>query len=169
MVLLLQSHINFFSLCSINFFLLTRLSHLEFVDHVFSAIILVLCAGISSYLCFGYTSKKSRETFIGLILLTMLGFQLFHLLRAALYVPATQFLVFNKAFHRTDCLESVKGKLWINLNFEYRRRCRIPRFYPATESFSISIFVSTFEYFLTNLHFHRQLTPNNFLLISNFF
>ena len=76
---------------------------------MFSAIILVLCAGISSHLCFGYSTKKSREAFIGLILLIMMGFQLFHLLRAALYVPASQFSVFNKEFHRTDCLESVKG------------------------------------------------------------
>lgn len=88
----------------------------EFVDHVFSAVILVLCAGVSSHLCFGYSSKKARETFIGLILLTMLGFQLFHLLRAALYVPATQFSVFNKSFHRTDCLESVKGNNPIKSN-----------------------------------------------------
>ena len=105
---------------SLIFFLLICFFRTEFVDHVFSAIILVLCAGISSHLCFGYSSKKSKETFIGLILLTMLGFQLFHLLRAALYVPATQFLVFNKAFHRTDCLESVKGiscLLLLHLNF----------------------------------------------------
>ena len=70
---------------------------------------MVLCAGISSHLCFGYSTKKSRETFIGLILLIMLGFQLFHLIRAALYVPATRFSIFNEAFHRSDCLQSNKG------------------------------------------------------------
>jgi hypothetical protein len=82
----------------------------EFGDHVFSAIVLVLCAGISAHLCFGYSTQQSRDTFIGLVLLLMLGFQLFHLIRAALYVPATLFSVYNPQLHRTDCLESLKGK-----------------------------------------------------------
>lgn len=69
----------------------------------------MLCAGISSHLCFGYSTKKSRETFIGLILLLIIGFQFFHFVRAALYVPASRFFVFNENFHRSDCLESNKG------------------------------------------------------------
>lgn len=82
---------------------------IDFGDHVFGAIVLVLCAGISSHLCFGYSTKKSRETFILLILLLIIGFQFFHIIRAALYIPATRFFVFNEEFHRSDCLESNKG------------------------------------------------------------
>ena len=82
---------------------------LDLGQHVFSAIVLVLTAGISSHLCFGYSSKKSRETFIGLILMIMMAFQAYHLILAALYVPATRFFVLNPQLLRSDCLESVKG------------------------------------------------------------
>lgn len=81
----------------------------DFGQDVFSALVLVLCAGISSHLCFGFSTRQSRETFIGLIFLIMLGYQFFHLIRAALYVPATPFTVYNQRFHRTDCLNSGKG------------------------------------------------------------
>ena len=85
------------------------MSYSDFGQHVFSAIVLVLCAGISSHLCFGFSTRQSRETFIGLIFLIMLGYQFFHLIRAALYIPATPFTIFNEKFHRTDCLMSGKG------------------------------------------------------------
>ena len=83
---------------------------LDLSQHVFSAIVLVLAAGISSHLCFGYSSKKSRETFICLILMIMMAFQAYHLIRAALYIPATRFFVLNPQLLRSDCLESVKGR-----------------------------------------------------------
>ena len=79
---------------------------------MFSAIVLVLAAGISSHLCFGYSSKKSRETFICLILMIMMAFQAYHLIRAALYIPATRFFVLNPQLLRSDCLESVKGRYY---------------------------------------------------------
>jgi hypothetical protein len=39
----------------------------------------------------------------------MLGFQMFWLIQAAIYIPATPFQIFNTKFHRTDCLLSGKG------------------------------------------------------------
>ena len=81
----------------------------DFGEQVFSAIILILCAGISTHLCFGFSTRQSRETFIGLIFLIMIGYQFFHLIRAAMFIPATPFTIFNQHLHRSDCLNSGKG------------------------------------------------------------
>ena len=40
----------------------------------------------------------------------MMAFQAYHLIRAALYIPATRFFVLNPQLLRSDCLESVKGR-----------------------------------------------------------
>jgi len=80
-----------------------------FGNQLFTAIILVLSAGISTHICYGYGTKKAKEAFAALILLLLLGTQFYHLIYAANYVPATRFYVFNRALHRTDCLESGKG------------------------------------------------------------
>lgn len=66
-----------------------------FGDQLFSVIVLVIAAGISSHFCFGYGTKKAKETFIALILVLIVGTQLFHLINAATYVPASKFFVFD--------------------------------------------------------------------------
>jgi hypothetical protein len=80
-----------------------------FDEHVFSAIILALGAAVSVHICHGYGTRMARESFIGLILLLIVGFQMYHLIRAALFVPATRFFVYNTKLHRSDCLASGKG------------------------------------------------------------
>jgi hypothetical protein len=67
----------------------------EFGTQLFTAIVLLLSAGISAHMCYGFGSRKGREAFIGLILLLMVGTQFYHLIDAALYVPATRFYVYN--------------------------------------------------------------------------
>jgi len=80
-----------------------------FGTQIFTAIVLLLSAGISAHMCYGFGTRKGREAFIGLILLLMVGTQVYHLIDASLYVPATRFYVYNSELHRTDCLESGKG------------------------------------------------------------
>jgi hypothetical protein len=66
-----------------------------FGDQLFAVIVLAICAGITSHFCFGFGSKKAKETFVALILVLMVGTQFYHLIQAATYVPASKFYVFN--------------------------------------------------------------------------
>jgi hypothetical protein len=68
---------------------------LSFGNHLFITLVLVLSAGISSSICHGTGTQKGRETFIVLILLLMAGVQMFHLINAVVYVPATRFYTYN--------------------------------------------------------------------------
>lgn len=68
---------------------------LGFGNQAFTVIILVLIAGISAHISYGYSTRRAREMFIALILILIVGCQFYHLIFAALYVPATQFKVFN--------------------------------------------------------------------------
>lgn len=82
---------------------------LSFGNHLFITLVLVLSAGISSSICHGTGTQKGRETFIVLILLLMAGVQMFHLINAVVYVPATRFYTYNTLLHREDCIDSTKG------------------------------------------------------------
>ena len=62
-----------------------------FGDQTLAVIILVLCSGVSSHIMFGYGTRKAKETFVGLVLLLMVGVQIFHLIPAATMVPANRF------------------------------------------------------------------------------
>jgi len=73
-------------------------SILGFGDQAFTVIILVLVAGISSHISYGYSTRRARELFIALILVLLVGCQFYHLIFAALYVPATQFSIFNVCY-----------------------------------------------------------------------
>lgn len=80
-----------------------------FGDQAFTMLVLLLAAGLSSHIAYGIGTKRAREMFLGLILLLMVGVQLFHLINAAVYVPASRFYTWNDQLHRTDCIESSKG------------------------------------------------------------
>ena len=115
---------------------------------MFSAIILVLCAGISSHLCFGFSTRQSRETFIGLIFLIMIGYQFFHLIRAALFIPATPFTIFNQHLHRSDCLNSGKG-MTIRQHHDNDYYLSSVSMYTMTmtaASLQVAVFICTFYY-----------------------
>lgn len=80
-----------------------------FADQAFTCIVLLLAAGVASHIAFGFGTKKAREMFVALILLLIVGTQLFHLINAATYIPATRFYVWNSKLHRSDCIDSGKG------------------------------------------------------------
>jgi hypothetical protein len=48
---------------------------LGFGDQVLSGIMLIVCAGISSHIMFGYGTRRGKETFIGLVLVLAVGVQ----------------------------------------------------------------------------------------------
>jgi len=50
---------------------------LGFGDQVFSAVMLIVCAGISSHIMFGYGTRRGKEAFIGLVLVLAVGIQVF--------------------------------------------------------------------------------------------
>ena len=68
---------------------------LGFGNQAFTVIILLVVAGISAHISFGYSTRRAREMFIALILILLVGCQFYHLIFAAVYVPATQFSIFN--------------------------------------------------------------------------
>ena len=70
-------------------------SILGFGDQLFTVIVLVVSAGISAHMCFGFGTKRAKEALVGLILVLMVGTQLYHLIDAATYVPASKFYVYN--------------------------------------------------------------------------
>ena len=63
---------------------------LGFGDQLFTVIVLVVCAGITSHMCFGFGTKKAKETFVALILVLIVGTQFFHLITAVTYIPISK-------------------------------------------------------------------------------
>lgn len=47
--------------------------------------------------------------FVALILLLIVGTQMYHLIYAATYIPASRFYTWNSRLHRSDCILSGKG------------------------------------------------------------
>jgi hypothetical protein len=80
-----------------------------FGNHLVTMLVLVLSAGISSYIRYGYGTRKAREMFISLILVIIVGVQFYHLVFAAINIPANKYMVYNTDFHRSDCQASGKG------------------------------------------------------------
>ena len=80
-----------------------------FGDQTFTVIILLLTAGLTAHMRYGMGTRKAKELMIGLVLALAVGVQLYHLIFAAIYVPASRFHIFNTKLHRSDCLSSSKG------------------------------------------------------------
>ncbi len=96
-----------------------------FSDQLFVCIFLVVICTIFAHFMFGNTTKHSKISFTGLVLILAVGTQLFYLISAAVHIPADQFYNFNVRFafeihnasnlviqknlHRNDCIESDKG------------------------------------------------------------
>ena len=78
-------------------------------EQVFTVVVLLLSAGISSHIAHGYGTRKSKELFASLVLAIIVGGQLYHLIQAVIYIPATRFYVWNDLLHREDCRYSSKG------------------------------------------------------------
>jgi hypothetical protein len=70
-------------------------SILGFGDQTFTTIVLLLSAAITSHYVHGWGTRKGRDLFIVLVLLLILAVQYTHLIRAATYIPANRFYVWN--------------------------------------------------------------------------
>jgi hypothetical protein len=66
--------------------------------YIFITLVLLLTAGITAHLCYGYGTYKAKETYIMLILLLMIGTQMYYLINAATYIPASRFYTYNVRF-----------------------------------------------------------------------
>mmetsp|Transcript_8655 Transcript_8655/g.14681 ORF Transcript_8655/g.14681 Transcript_8655/m.14681 type:complete len:215 (-) Transcript_8655:145-789(-) len=81
---------------------------LDFSQSVFSAVVLIVSAGVTAHMFHGYSNKKWRSTFIGLVLLLLMATQVYYLLQAALHVPTYPYR-YDSSLLRLDCLDSGKG------------------------------------------------------------
>ena len=66
-----------------------------FGQQVFAAIILIISAGITANICHGPGTVRSRDTFVKLVLILIVGVQFYHIIYAGIYVPADKFWTFN--------------------------------------------------------------------------
>jgi hypothetical protein len=82
---------------------------MPWAEQIFTGFALIVSAGVSSHIAYGHGTRKAKELFATLILAIILGGQLYHLIQASTYIPATRFYVWNDALHRTDCIDSGKG------------------------------------------------------------
>ena len=73
-------------------------SILGFCDQLSSVIALVVMSTVVTHVWWRTSTKKSKETFIGLLLILMVGAQLYHLIFAAVYIPTNPFFDFNVSF-----------------------------------------------------------------------
>lgn len=81
---------------------------LDFSQTIFSGLVLIISAGLTAHIFHGYNSKKWRTTFIGLLLVLLIGTQGFFLLRAMLHIPTYPYQ-YDSTLLRHDCLDSGKG------------------------------------------------------------
>ena len=81
---------------------------LDFSEVVFSAIVLLVSAGISSHFINGFNSKQWKTSFVGMILLMIVATQLHYLIQAALFIPTYPYM-YDSSLLRVDCLDSGKG------------------------------------------------------------
>jgi len=78
-------------------------------EQVFTLLVLLVSAGVAAHITHGYGTKKSRELFASLVLGIIVGGQLYHLVHAATYIPATRYYTWNPLLHRDDCIDSGKS------------------------------------------------------------
>ena len=67
----------------------------DFASQCFSIIVIVTATIIATQICFGYGTRKAKESFVGLILFTLCAIQSYQLVFAVIYVPADRFFVYN--------------------------------------------------------------------------
>ena len=76
-------------------------------------------AGVSTHIVHGLGTKRARELFAMLVLCIIIGVQMFHLVHAVTYIPATRFFVWKEILHRSDCIDSSKGGKRSGNNTQY--------------------------------------------------
>lgn len=80
----------------------------DFGIHCFSALILLVVASLSVSLMYGVGTRKARETFVGLVFFSMIGYQLYYLILVSIYVPIFPY-TYDSDLMRHDCTGSFKG------------------------------------------------------------
>lgn len=100
-------------------------SIIEFANQALVILILFLSIGLSAHFSHGYGTKKAREFMIGLLMSLMIIVQLYYLLQASLFIPASRFQVYNSNFIRQDCTDSSKGgkRPQDSSELQYRNPC----------------------------------------------
>ena len=78
-------------------------------EELFTLLVMVVSAGVTTHIAHGFSTKKARELFVALVLFIIVGVQMFHLVYAVTYIPATRFYTWKADLHRTDCIASHKG------------------------------------------------------------
>ena len=78
-------------------------------EQIFTLIVLLVSAGVCSHITYGFGTKKARDLFASLVLLISVSGQMYHLIQAATYIPATRYFTWNHLLHRDDCIGSNKG------------------------------------------------------------
>jgi hypothetical protein len=67
----------------------------EFNEIIACSLFLILCTAVSVHICVGYGTKSAKETMIWSLIILLAAVQLYHLIDAALYVPATKFYIYK--------------------------------------------------------------------------
>ena len=61
----------------------------------FSAIVLLISAGLTSHFIHGYGTNEARNLFLFLILFILVSYQYYYVIQAANFIPATKFFIYN--------------------------------------------------------------------------
>ena len=61
----------------------------------FQILVLLVSCGVVGHLSYGFGTKKSNKLIVLLVLLLMIGTQLYFVLQSVCYIPSTRFYVYN--------------------------------------------------------------------------
>jgi hypothetical protein len=78
-------------------------------EQIFTLVVLLVGAGVTSHIAHGFGTRKAKELFASLLLLIIVGGQMYHTIQAVTYIPATRFFTWDSGLHRNDCIDSYKG------------------------------------------------------------
>lgn len=88
-------------------------------DVLFCTIILLVCTGISVHICVGNGTRIGKQYLLGTFSAIICAVQLYHLINAALYVPATKHFIYK-------VLKKYEQKSLSHLLLTFRISCIVP-------------------------------------------
>ena len=68
-------------------------------NHVFGALVLILCLALSSYRVARSSSFNVRDVFVASLLLLMIGYQYYWLVEVSTYIPSSKFYMYDVSMH----------------------------------------------------------------------
>ena len=99
---------------------------IDFSSQGFAILVIFLSLGVATHLSHGFGTKQAKEMTVGLLFLLMVAVQMYYLLMASLYMPASRFQVLNPSYVRVDCRNPTKGgkrRYGTRDSEEYRNPC----------------------------------------------